>query len=398
MNLKLFLSATLIAVLAEETVASNPVSEQISFSTARGTELATAMLHEKGLHAFMNEAWKQGVAAPGIHSKYWLDQFTRGKPELYAIEKAYRDFGYEIAVQVEDLAFKIYEKPDKNLEYKRLDWWLRFSKWMLRAGRFENLRIGIRAEDAATMSLLRAIFNFDVPVDKIENCFARFTSTKESATLRANILFEESDGNLDVRNLAKKAKDGSDDGFEAKWIEGNKQAYRHFGGRLLNYSIDQEILLDEEVKYSFFADDDRELGGRDNIPERWDDKCHKEVCVFGGQASYLRELHKPLVFRREVGSFPEVPVPEGKDSVGVYENYYSAKYNSEPRMTTVEAKGVASFYVQFKNNTYMDYATYQSSRTKASKRIPKEKYERRSTTRERRALNQQWLKKNRKSE
>ena len=163
-------------------------AEPISFATPERVDAATRLLHGKGLHSFMDEVWRQGVAAPGIHSKYWLDQFTRGKPELARLEKAYRDFGYEVAVQVEDMAFNIYEHQDKALEPKRLDWLLRFSKWLMKAGKFENFRIGMRVEDAATMPLHRIVFNLDIPVDEIDGYFARFTTTRESAVLRAGIL------------------------------------------------------------------------------------------------------------------------------------------------------------------------------------------------------------------
>lgn len=373
-------------------------SEIINFSTVKSTERAMVMLRENGLHVFMDKAWNQGVAAPGIHSKYWLDQFTRGKPKLYAIEKAYRDFGHEVAVQIENLAFEIYEKPDKELEMARLDWLLRFSKWMLKPGRFENYRVGMRIEDAATIPLHRALFNLDVPVDSIELRIARFTTAMESARIRAKILYEESDGVLDVRELAEKAQEGQDDGFEERWIQSCRIAYRHFGNRILHYSTDQEILLDEDLTYSFFMDDNGELGGRNCIAVRWNDKCHKKVCVLRGQASHLMQLKEILLFRKDVGEFPDVPIPSGVDARDAYTNYYNEKYNQDRRLTQAYAGGVASYYLKFKANTYRDLSTDDAYITRSQLAIPSEKYERRSSTRERRALNQQWLKKNRKAE
>ena len=216
----------------------------------------------------MDEVWEQGVAAPGIHSKFWLDQFTRGKPELARLERAYRDFGYEVALQVEDLAFEIYEKPDKALEPKRLDWLLRLSKWMMKPGKFENFRIGMRIEDAATMPLHRVIFNFDIPTDIIDSYFLRFTTARESATFRANILYEESDGVLDVRNLAKKVEDEEDDGFEAKWLALHRKAFKYFGDFSPEYTLDPELVRDEQIKYSFFTDDSDFLCSRYPSPSR----------------------------------------------------------------------------------------------------------------------------------
>ena len=135
------------------------IDPPISFATTESTERASCLLRDKGIRVFMNEIWLQGVAAPGIHSKYWLDQFTRDRPNMAQLEKAYRDFGYEVAVQIEKLAFEIYDNPDRGQEKERLDWMLRFSKWMMRPGRFENFRIGMRVEDAATMPLHRMVFS-----------------------------------------------------------------------------------------------------------------------------------------------------------------------------------------------------------------------------------------------
>lgn len=373
-------------------------TNRISFTTVKGVERATAMLHGEGLHAFMNEAWKQGVVAPGIHSKYWLDQFTRGKPKLYSIEKAYRDFGYEIAVQVEDLAFQIYEKPDKTLELERLGWLLRFSKWMLKPGKFENYRIGIRVEDAATMPLLRASFNLETPIGNVESMCAKFLSAKDSAAMRANILFEESAGVFDVRDLANNAQSDADDDFEKKWIEYYKLAYRHFGNRILDYSLDSEILHDAEIKYNFFMDDGNELGGVNCIPEKWDEKLHRNVCVRGNRSYMMDAISGILTFRKDIGYFPEVKYAAGTDGSDAYGHYYRKKFTMEQKLTTAPAVSVGWLFWQYKTNTFMDKQTRYAYETKNYKRTSIDEFESWHTTRERRALNQQWLKKNRKPE
>ena len=368
--------------------------ERISFATVQSTERARAMLHEKGLRGFMDKVWAQGVAAPGIHSKYWLDQFTRGKPDLYAIEKAYRDFGYEIAVLIENLAFEIYEKPDKSLETDRLDWLLRFSKWMLKPGRFENYRIGMRTEGAALMPLLRTIFNLDVSIEKIERYMARFSTTMENAVLRAAFLYEESGGVFDVRDLALRAKPGEDDGFEAEWIKHVRRAYRHFGDQLLCYTTDPEILRDEKIEYSFFMDDNHEIGGWNSIPGRWDEKYHSLSGVFGGYAYAVRAFYGVITFRKDIGEFPDVEVPPGQDGSRLYGKYYREKYKELTKASTMT---VGCLYWEHKNNMFMDSSTDSSYRSRNNKILTLEKFESRPSTKRRRARNQQWLKKNRKN-
>ncbi len=385
--LVLFLCSLAIGAFAQEV-------EPISFSTSESTVVAMRRLHDKGIRVFMDEVWKQGVAAPGIHSKYWLDQFTVGKPELARLEKAYRDFGHEVAIQVEDLAFEIYEKPDKALEPKRLDWLLRFSKWLMKPGRFENFRIGMRVEDAATMPLHRIIFNLDIPTDVIDSFFLRFTTTRESATIRANILYEESGGVLDVRNLVKKAEDDKDDGFEAKWLALHRKAFKYFGDFSPEYTLDPELVRDEQIKYSFFTDDSDFLCSRDCIPERWDFKCHKAVCVYRTTTRDLKPLLNLMTFRKEIGAFPTVDVPSGMNEMQVYENYYFKNYNWDQKLTNAEAMSVASYFLKYKNNTYMDSSTFYSYTTRNVKKVSLSQFETWHTTKVRRKRNRQWLEKN----
>ena len=368
--------------------------DKISFVTVKGTERATVMLRNLGVRAFMDEAWKQGVSAPGIHSKYWLDQFTRDKPELYAIEKAYRDFGYEVAVQIENLAFEIYEKPDKSLELDRLDWLLRFSKWMLKPGRFENYRIGMRAECAALMPLLRTIFNLDIPTEKIERYMDMFSTTKENAVFQATFLYEESSGAFDVRELAQKAKPGIDKGFESKWNKYAHRAYKHFDNQLLCYTTDSEILQDEKIEYSFFMDDNREIGGWNSVPGRWNEKYHKSVGVFGGHSYAVREFHDVLTFRKDVGDFPDVEVSPEKDGLNAYGKFYFEKFNNLTKASTMK---VGWLYWECKNNKFMDDFTISSYESRNCKPLTLEEFESRPSTKMRRARNQQWLKKHRKT-
>lgn len=367
--------------------------ETISFATVESTERARTVLREKGLFAFMDIVWNQGVAAPGIHSKYWLDQFTRGNPDLYAVEKSYRDFGLEVAVQIENLAFEIYEKPVKSLEIERLDWLLRFSKWFLKPGRFENYRIGMRAESAALMPFMRVIFDLDIPIEKVEQYIGEFTTTKKNAVLRAGFLYEESAGVFDVRDLAEKAKPGQDDGFQKEWIKFTRRAYLYFGGELLHYTTDPEILLDEKIEYSFFMDDNREIGGWNSIPGRWDEKYHRQFGVFGGHTYAVRIFCGIIAFRRDIGEFPDVEIQSQEDPLTLYRTVYQRMYKGKTRAS---AGTVGDYYWKYKNNQYMDDSTLYSYISRNAQITTLEMYERFHLTKLRRARNQQWLKKNRK--
>ena len=104
-----------------------------------------------------------------------------------------------------------------------------------------------------------------------------------------------------------------------------------------------------------------------------------------------------LIFRKDIGEFPDVVVQEGKNVVDVYEKFYFKKFNWDQRLTSVDATGVAFLYLQFKRNEYMDHLTRLSHKTRNNPKVTLEKFESRQSTKRRRARNQQWLKKNRKN-
>lgn len=347
---------TLLFVLMSGAILAAPDgSACLDFNTIQGVRQATALLRVHGLTSFMDDAWRQGVVSPGIHSKYWVDQLDQNALELKAIESAYRDFGREVAQQLDEVAAEIYTRPNRAQERKRLDWLLRFARWIRSPGKYENYRIAFRAENAATIPLLRMIVDTSIPENEIESAFSRFLSFRESAAMRAEIVFEESAGILDLRDLAEIAVE-PDDGFEKRWIQLHREAYRHFNNRLLHYSQDIALLKNEERKYTFPLDD--EITSH-NATNRWDAKLHKLVCVFSVQPMYLKQLKKVFEFRKLVGSFPDVEVPLGADMCQTYENYYNKKFKSCWTEHKVWPGYAAIYYTHAKKNSYADEETYK---------------------------------------
>ena len=345
----------LFALMSGAILAAPDGSACLDFNTIQGVRQATALLRVHGLTSFMDDAWRQGVVSPGIHSKYWVDQLDQNALELKAIESAYRDFGREVAQQLDEVAAEIYTRPNRAQERKRLDWLLRFARWIRSPGKFENYRIAFRAENAATIPLLRMIVDTSIPENEIESAFSRFLSFRESAAMRAEIVFEESAGILDLRDLAEIAVE-PDDGFEKRWIQLHREAYRHFNNRLLHYSQDIALLKNEERKYTFPLDD--EITSH-NATNRWDAKLHKLVCVFSVQPMYLKQLKKVFEFRKLVGSFPDVEVPLGADMCQTYENYYNKKFKSCWTEHKVWPGYAAIYYTHAKKNSYADEETYK---------------------------------------
>lgn len=326
----------------------------IGFLTVRSVRLAQEELRLVGLKGFMESAWSRGVSAPGIHSKYYVDRFTRGKPDLAALETAYRDFGLELLRQFDSLAVEVYRKPSKREELDRVGWMLRLAEWIRSPGKYENYRIAMRIEEAATMPLLRVITDMEIPEDTIVRLLDGFTTSDKSAPVRAGILYEESNGAFDLRGLLK-GKKSTVDVFVEPWVWARRKAYWHFGFRLPEYSKESGLLLGESDKNAIVADDD--VSGLCRDADRWDKKMHKIICVNSGSPMYLAALKKVFRFRQLIGGFPEIPVPPGVRERDAYDKEYGHRYRWQLTDEQISPEIVAAYYLDSRNNTYVDRQT-----------------------------------------
>lgn len=325
----------------------------VSFETVKEVERTRNLLHGVGIVRFIKIVEKDCVSAPGIHSKYWVDRFTREDPELAALETAYRDFGLDYLKEVDKLALRIFRNPDKANEQVRAEMLLRIASWIGAPGKFENYRIAMRTEEAATIPLLRIIVDADIPVGEAESLISRFTTQQKSASVRAEILYEESNGIVDMRELAKRA-DAGGDLFDREWIGLHEKSYKHFGRRV-EYLKSADILRSEPDGYAFFTDDS--FGAPYADSAYWDCKLHMMICVYRSQADALNALTEVLQFRKLAGSFPRVDVQPNQRERDAYENWYARKYEWILRQHRVSARTAAAYYVMSMRNTFADPQT-----------------------------------------
>lgn len=336
-------------------------SGQINFDSAKDVFTTEQHLKNIGLPSFMDQVWAKRIDAPGIHSRYWVDQFASKDEELETLEIAYRNFGRELAKQIDSIAVDIYTHPEPATESERLDWLLNFANWVRKPGKFENYRIASRVEEAATIPLLRMIVNLDVPSEDIEEAFKRFWSAQDSAAMRASIIYEESGGHLDLRNAAKNAGE-DDDGFEDEWIKFHRKAFHHFNNKNLHYSRDKSALKDDPIEYTFPLDD-YDSFHLDSLG--WELKLHKQVCVYRTEARNLRSLKEVFRFRKIVGMFPDVEIRHGESPRQSYETQYNTQFRQCWKQHKVYPGGAAYYYLAAKNNTFVDEQT-----RKAISRLP----------------------------
>lgn len=348
----------LVAVLTSLSCIASGV-EPIQFNTVESTEVATAHLRAVGLLRFMEDVREQQARIPRIYSRYWVEKSIRKDKSLYRLALAHRAFGHELAAQIDSLSVEYYGKPEPKSEYDRLVWLLNLSKWIVEPGKFENYRLATRVESAATVPLLRVIVDLNVPEKDVESALKMFIPIRESAAIRANILYEESGGRFDVR---EKIGDGekADEAFDREWIAFHKRAYDALK-TLRRCDINRDGVLGEDLeKYEFYIDDDSIATGNDC--RDWDLKLHKSVCVFRGRPASFNSLLEVFKFRCLVGEFPNVVVPAGADETKTYERYYMKRFKACWREHRVYPAGAASYYLAAKRNAFVDDQTRQCCR------------------------------------
>ena len=326
------------------------------FADIPSVEAARLHLHAVGVETFVAEARKANVSPPRIHSRYWVDTMPAEATEERKLEEAYRDFGLELAKQLGDRAISFFDNPDRSAETNRFAWLLAVDEWVLGSCGYSNYRISRRIEGIAGVILARIIADFSVPNAVIEKYFSMFPTDERKAVLRADILFEESRGVMDVREAAKQFSDKGD--FESQWTAHLRAAFRHFDSMdvLSNYRQFRDRINLEEPKYSFFCEDER-LPHVRSVVSTWDYKEHYTTCVHGGGLINMSPLRSLYLFRKVVGNFPSIP-----DSGDSYRDYHAAYWVFAEAWMPYErqyGKGGSggSVYYQTIHNELMDFET-----------------------------------------
>lgn len=341
------------------------------FADIPSVEAARKHLNAVGVETFVAEAQKGNVSPPHIHSRYWVDTMPAEAARERKLEEAYRDFGLELARQLGDKAISFFDNPDRASETNRFAWLLAVDEWILGSCGYANYRISRRLEGIAGVILARIITDFSVPNDVIEKFFSMFPTEERKAMWRADILFEESRGAMDVREAARLFSNKGD--FESQWTEHLRAALRHFDStdKLCNYRQFRDRINSEEPEYSFFCEDER-LPHVRTVVNTWDYKEHYTTCVHGGGFINLNPLRSLYLFRKVLGKFPNLP-----DSGDAYRDYHATYWVFSEAWMPYERQygkggGGGHVYYQTIHNELMDFETAEivSNRGKGTEPRP----------------------------
>ena len=341
-----------VAVLSLAVVSYGKDADTISFLTVNEVEAARLHLRVKGIWKFVDEALAQGVAPPRMHSKYWVDKLpVTNQPQ----ESAFRDFGYEVAVQLNGVSLEFYKHPSTDEEVGRVKRLLRLAAWLRQPGGYENYRIARRAEGAAGMLLARVIINPDVPIETIEKLIDLFLSEEQSAILRADILWEESNGVIDVRGKARRFEEKGS--FEHDWNGFLRKVDKKVDiWKLFHYSELKPELEQKIPGLVFFCDDTTPPSPR-SIVATWNLKQHFATCVFGGCLINFNVIRNLFLFRREIGGFP---LPNKENATrDDFATYYDDLWIPYEKKYGPIGPGAGRHYFDILHNDFTDWETHE---------------------------------------
>lgn len=206
------------------------------------------------------------------------------------------------------------------------------------------------------MSLVRIVADMNVPDADIDGLFSRFLEVRESAMIRADFLYEESQGAFDVRSCAK---DESNDGcFENAWLPARNRALDKAEAKGIRFTASRrEKLKSLNGDVAFFIDDALQVPG--GIASNWDCQLFKRIGVYRVQARNLESIRKFHRFRKTMGGLPDLKLEFWEDPEESYREHYRKEWRRKGKDERLSflASYASQYYCLVKNNSYMDDET-----------------------------------------
>jgi hypothetical protein len=266
------------------------------------TESLSRALDQEGIPGLLVFAKSQGVAAPRIHSDYWVKRLAKRDPEKAAIEQAQRDFGRKLAIALEAEAQRLQQAAASEERARSAQRLIELSDWLKAAPSYGNCFLVCRCQELALVPMGYLIADLNFPIERIETLLKRLISIEDL-------------GSMSIEALDQEAPDRWFK--QAKWSERDEQillpwskAYQKLVGWEKAHDMppkpngqERRNRLPEEL--AFYCDDD--LFGNSTLVTQWDLKMHYALAV-GGIIGFNREnVEAFFLFRQKVGKFPTKP-------------------------------------------------------------------------------------------
>lgn len=258
-----------------------------------------AALRKGGLSELLSVAQQHQWKAPRMPSK-WSVEHRPGTDKQGKLDRASREFGLKLAVQLDAVAPVFQDLPPGDELNRKADLLCDLSDWCASTPGYGNLLIAQRSLDLAAVGLARLAAFLDFPIAECEKLAARMSPSWMSVEARARTLNGEAGTNLFVvgGTQAEMEKTWGSGGFLMR--EKRSHVSRSQGNGPGRGFIETPAL---KANLDFFERDEPS-----EVPltlvRSWDAKRYERI-VNGLELQNANKALALLKFRSVIGSFPE---------------------------------------------------------------------------------------------
>ena len=266
----------------------------------KGVSAQRQVLADKGAYLFVTDEMTPR-RAPHIHSQCWVDWLPDDEVERKAYEQEKRDFGLDMAVQLEKLGARRIEMDDVAGLRTGAEQLVAIAEWAKTSPGYGNYILKHQAEELAMVLMAKMAVNEKCSIREVRELLDRIDTHEKSAYLQVSVLNEESPHAY----ARPTATSGSEiqSALGRQWRDHVREAREHFKARLpKGRRVHFEDVRDEAREYAFYIPD-RNLGDA-SISRYWNLKDHEEVCVYGMYSQKREKIGWILKYRETIGAIP----------------------------------------------------------------------------------------------
>lgn len=241
------------------------------------------------------------LPAPLIRSFYYAEKLAEIKPERRVVEQAKREFGFKLAVELDETAALLQKRADSAERVRQAGLLFDLAAWLRTAQGYGNYVLFSRCESLATVPLAYLTADLDYPLDKVAELRRRILPATDERAFRVAVLNDEAPKPFIGPLLGNESE--QDEQIQIAWNTRWNDMRTLFKSRELPISQWKRSALPEELK--FFLDDEQapQLLTTVNL---WNLKRHNTL-IFGHRDTQVRNIDEFMLFREKVGSFPTQP-------------------------------------------------------------------------------------------
>lgn len=241
------------------------------------------------------------LPAPLIHSPYHAARLAKLEPERRAVEQAKRDFGFKLAVVLNETAALLQQRADSAERVKQAGLLLDLAAWLRTAQGYGNYVLFSRCESLATVPLAYLTADLDYPLDKVAELRRRILPSVDERAFRVAVLNDE----------APAPFIGSLRGSESEQDEQIQIAWSIKWNEMRSWFKTHEIKRQEQTRerlpehLAFFFTDEHKASPFTTV-NNWDNNRYQGV-VFGMRDMQVQNVDMFMLYREKAGTFPTQP-------------------------------------------------------------------------------------------